>query len=107
MDSLPAEVQKNVASFESKLDNLESLLQPIFKGDLKASLATATPVENAKLHLAVAHALNTLFYSMTSSSLNLSYVVYLNTQGHSASQHPVTGEIVCRHLVELIHIRTD
>jgi hypothetical protein len=93
MAELPGEVQQSIDDLEGKLNELDKLLQPVFDVDFQSLLQTLSPHEQAKLHITMAYALNTLFYSTLTLS-HLQSVVYLRTQGHSPAEHPVSSEVV-------------
>ncbi|KAN0009883.1 hypothetical protein ACTFIU_007193 [Dictyostelium citrinum] len=78
---LPADIKQDITNFENVLDRLESQLEPFFKVPLKEHQGSLTPIENAKLNIAVAYALNSLFF------------MYLQTQGVSPHDHPVKTEL--------------
>ncbi|KAM9946739.1 hypothetical protein ACTFIY_002671 [Dictyostelium cf. discoideum] len=78
---LPADIKQDITNFENVLDKLESQLEPFFKVPLKEHQASLTPIENAKLNITVAYALNSLFF------------MYLQTQGVSPHDHPVKTEL--------------
>lgn len=68
---LPQEVQDSIDQFESKLNELEKLMAPVFKADFHTLLSQLTPLEAAKMHVTMAYALNTLFYSMLDALVTL------------------------------------
>ncbi|KAN0030026.1 hypothetical protein ACTA71_008170 [Dictyostelium dimigraforme] len=78
---LPADIKQDITNFENVLDRLELQLEPFFKVPLKEHQGSLTPIENAKLNITVAYALNSLFY------------MYLQTQGVSPHDHPVKTEL--------------
>lgn len=71
---LPEDVVQTVDEFEGKLGELEKLLLPIFQVDFQTLVSSLSPLDNAKFHLTVAYALNTLFYSKDHCDSNLNEI---------------------------------
>eukprot|EP01097_Dermamoeba_algensis_P006848 TRINITY_DN4270_c0_g1_i1.p1 TRINITY_DN4270_c0_g1~~TRINITY_DN4270_c0_g1_i1.p1 ORF type:complete len:204 (+),score=36.63 TRINITY_DN4270_c0_g1_i1:167-778(+) len=78
---LPVELSKTIDSLENELVHIEKYLKPFLESPLKDVTASLTPLEEAKLNVISAFAINTLFY------------MYLKTQGVSPSKHRVKEEL--------------
>eukprot|EP01126_Amoeba_proteus_P020834 TRINITY_DN2114_c0_g2_i1.p1 TRINITY_DN2114_c0_g2~~TRINITY_DN2114_c0_g2_i1.p1 ORF type:complete len:161 (-),score=39.38 TRINITY_DN2114_c0_g2_i1:95-577(-) len=81
MEALPQDLQENIQTFETKLQELENLLQPFFEVEMNERLSSMAPHDAARMNITIAYALNSLFY------------MYLKTQGISPADHPVSGEL--------------
>ncbi len=57
------DVAENVESLEETVSSLEQMLQPFFAVPLHELTSKLENVDNAKLHITMAYAINTLFYS--------------------------------------------
>mmetsp|Transcript_32056 Transcript_32056/g.80460 ORF Transcript_32056/g.80460 Transcript_32056/m.80460 type:complete len:219 (-) Transcript_32056:86-742(-) len=79
---VPAEVMSRLDEFEAALSELEHHLHPFFRIDLhKELLPRLSPLQQAKMKVMTAYAINALFY------------MYLKTQGILPAQHPVKQEL--------------
>eukprot|EP01125_Pyxidicula_operculata_P021263 TRINITY_DN811_c0_g1_i1.p1 TRINITY_DN811_c0_g1~~TRINITY_DN811_c0_g1_i1.p1 ORF type:complete len:189 (+),score=43.94 TRINITY_DN811_c0_g1_i1:693-1259(+) len=78
---VPQEVSECIASFDASITKLEDTLKPFFAVELKELMSRLTPFEGAKLNIAMAYTLCSLFY------------MYLKTQGISPADHPVMEEL--------------
>lgn len=63
MQGLPEDIQTNLKTFNKVLTGIEDQLHTFFSYPLKATTARLTEQEAAKLNLALAYAINTIFYS--------------------------------------------
>eukprot|EP01123_Difflugia_compressa_P014825 TRINITY_DN8042_c0_g1_i1.p1 TRINITY_DN8042_c0_g1~~TRINITY_DN8042_c0_g1_i1.p1 ORF type:complete len:235 (+),score=72.67 TRINITY_DN8042_c0_g1_i1:103-807(+) len=95
-EELPPSISKSIACFDAALVNIENVLNPFFKHDLRELKSKLTPLDGAKLNIAIAYATYTLFY------------MYLKTQGVSPATHPVTAEMQrVKHYLQKIKALTE
>eukprot|EP01126_Amoeba_proteus_P020832 TRINITY_DN2114_c0_g1_i1.p1 TRINITY_DN2114_c0_g1~~TRINITY_DN2114_c0_g1_i1.p1 ORF type:complete len:112 (+),score=20.36 TRINITY_DN2114_c0_g1_i1:13-348(+) len=69
MEALPQDLQENIQTFETKLQELENLLQPFFEVEMNERLSSMAPHDAARMNITIAYALNSLFYSTSFSFL--------------------------------------
>lgn len=60
---------KNIEMFDNALIELEKHLKPLLQLKLKEVLPNLTSLERAKLNISMAYTVYTLFYSMSTSSV--------------------------------------
>eukprot|EP01098_Paradermamoeba_levis_P001060 TRINITY_DN11191_c0_g1_i1.p1 TRINITY_DN11191_c0_g1~~TRINITY_DN11191_c0_g1_i1.p1 ORF type:complete len:199 (-),score=59.79 TRINITY_DN11191_c0_g1_i1:115-711(-) len=80
-NSLPTDLQQTISSFETEISSIEKQLRPFFAVPLKDVTSQLTPLDEAKLNVITAFAINNLFY------------MYLKAQGVSTTTHPVKQEL--------------
>eukprot|EP00128_Syssomonas_multiformis_P013308 Colp12_sorted_trinity150504_noHs@19443 len=80
-ESLPKDVTAALDKMNQSLNAVEKTLKPFFEVPLHESRAKLQPLDQAKLELIIAYALNTLFW------------LYITTQGTDAQEHPVKQEL--------------
>ncbi|KAH3758159.1 nuclear nucleic acid-binding protein C1D [Pelomyxa schiedti] len=81
MDLVPEDVTHTLTEVDDTISKLESQLEPLFEVSLQELKEKLQPVDQAKLHMTLAYAINSLFY------------MFLKTQGVSTQNHPVVAEM--------------
>lgn len=80
-EQLSGELLQTMALFEQGLDQMKAKLEPLLALSSNAVAETLSPLDKAKLHVALAYAINSLCF------------MYLKTQGVSPASHPVKHEL--------------
>eukprot|EP00013_Stygamoeba_regulata_P004350 CAMPEP_0177633644 /NCGR_PEP_ID=MMETSP0447-20121125/2947_1 /TAXON_ID=0 /ORGANISM="Stygamoeba regulata, Strain BSH-02190019" /LENGTH=152 /DNA_ID=CAMNT_0019135317 /DNA_START=267 /DNA_END=721 /DNA_ORIENTATION=+ len=81
MEGVPASVVQNVENLKEVIGQIEGQLSPYFAISRSGLNQKLSPLDDAKLSLLIAYALNTIFY------------LYLKTQGFNPATHPVKSEL--------------
>jgi hypothetical protein len=63
-DGIPSELSEVVVDFGKELDNLEQHVAPLLQINLQTAQKSLSPIERAKLNVALGYAINSLFHSM-------------------------------------------
>ena len=71
----------DLSGVQERLDAVEGLLERFLAEDLQSQLGDLDPLEKAKLHVAMAYTINSL------------YCTFLKTQGVSPQDHPIKVEL--------------
>ncbi|XP_062427396.1 nuclear nucleic acid-binding protein C1D isoform X5 [Rhea pennata] len=82
MEDYPTEIHDYLAAFEKSLVSLDEMLETMMSVSRSELLQKLEPLEQAKLDLVSAYALNSMFW------------VYLATQGINPKEHPVKQELI-------------
>eukprot|EP01027_Heterolobosea_sp_BB2_P010913 GEZU01015943.1.p1 GENE.GEZU01015943.1~~GEZU01015943.1.p1 ORF type:complete len:213 (+),score=75.60 GEZU01015943.1:166-804(+) len=81
LNDLPSEIKQEVTQFEAAVSDIEAHLKPLFAMNLAQASEDMGPIDRAKLNLAMAYTVNTLFF------------MYLRAQGVNPQDHPVKDEL--------------
>ncbi|XP_064366221.1 nuclear nucleic acid-binding protein C1D isoform X1 [Dromaius novaehollandiae] len=81
MEDYPTEIHDYLAAFERSLVTVDEMLETMMSVSRSELLQKLEPLEQAKLDLVSAYALNSMFW------------VYLATQGINPKEHPVKQEL--------------
>ncbi|CAM9740629.1 unnamed protein product, partial [Phaeothamnion confervicola] len=73
--------QASLENFDRALTHIRAKLRPMARLSREEVIACVSPHESAKLNVAVAYGLSSLFY------------MYLKTQGVAPAEHPVRNEL--------------
>jgi hypothetical protein len=95
-------LKSRVAAFSNSLDELESVLEPLFTQSLPETVVNLEPLQQAKLQTDVPYVIYDLVFSMRSQytwpitrKADGKSVVYLKLKGVDPKSHPVINELVC------------
>jgi len=90
--TLPDDVKAQLDRFEAAVESVETGLEPLLGADRREVEASLTPLERAKVHVALANAVSTLFS------------MYLKAVGLDPAEHAVRKEL---ERVELYRAKLD
>jgi len=92
-----ADVKKSLAELDVLVKDIQSLLDPMLGKPIQETLNDKDPLENAKLQISLAYAMNTLYfcnYLDASPSLFMFLLVYMRLQNANLTDHPILKDIV-------------
>ncbi|NP_001007060.1 nuclear nucleic acid-binding protein C1D [Danio rerio] len=81
VEDYPTEIEDNLNDFDSSLSSVQNMVQTLVSVSRSDRLLKLDPLEQAKLDLMSAYALNSMFW------------MYLVTQGVNPKDHPIKQEL--------------
>ncbi|ACO61105.1 predicted protein [Micromonas commoda] len=78
---LPEDVKEQLEKFEAAVQEMEEGLTPLLSADRKEMEAALNPLERARVHIALANAVSTL------------YAMYIKTVGMDPADHGISREL--------------
>uniref|UniRef100_UPI00398EDC3F nuclear nucleic acid-binding protein C1D isoform X2 n=1 Tax=Pristiophorus japonicus TaxID=55135 RepID=UPI00398EDC3F len=81
-EEYPTEIHESLVGFEESVKSADGMLKSLMSVPRSELLQKLDPLEQAKLDLASAYALNSMFW------------IYLVTQGINPKEHPVKQELI-------------
>jgi hypothetical protein len=81
MSTIPPKMSARMNSVASQLNDVRNHINPLLKLPIQLTLQKMTPLESARLKIALGFAINALFY------------IFLKTRGENPTEHPVKKEL--------------